>query len=369
MAEARKRLLIPYQPPAFYVPSAHPNAVIPQVRVALANLPTPIFPWTLPELPEDVAVDIKRDDYTGGVELTGNKVRKLEFLLGDAIAQSADIVVSAGGTQSNHARATAAACARLYGLPCVLYLRKDSEGRNGNLLIDRMVGATVHEVTAAQVKEWKEETVHWVERRAEVLAEATKSKVVGIPIGGSNALGCWGYLHAIGELSAQLDNNIESTYSDIVACTGSGATAGGLGVGLHLYRQSKNIDTSSLGLRSYGVSDSPDYFLDYIDGIIAPIFTGPKARDLLTITDAKGLGYAKSTTEELQFISRVARETGVIFDFCYTGKTVFGMWKDLTSGAWRPQPGKKALFIHTGGGPSLFDRADLFNDVLPPLEA
>jgi D-cysteine desulfhydrase len=367
MAEARKRLLLPYQPPAFYVPSEHPNAVIPNVRVALANLPTPIFPWTLPELPEDIALDIKRDDYTGGVELTGNKVRKLEFLLGDAVAQSADMIVSAGGTQSNHARATAAACARLAALPCVLYLRKDSEGRNGNLLIDRMVGATVHEVSADQVREWKLETTHWVERRAELLAEATQSRVVGIPIGGSNALGCWGYLNAVGELATQLGNDIESTYSDIVACTGSGATAGGLGVGLHLYRKSKGLDASLLRLRSYGVSDSPDFFLDYIDGIIKPIFTGPKARDLLSITDAQGLGYAKSTTEELQFISRVARETGVIFDFCYTGKTVFALWKDLKSGVWRPSSGKKALFVHTGGGPSLFDRADLFHDVLPPL--
>lgn len=369
MSEKRKQLLVAYQPPSFYVPSDHPGALVPSVRVSLANLPTPIFPWSLPEMPEDVSIDIKRDDYTGGIELTGNKVRKLEFLLADAVAQGADAVVSAGGTQSNHARATASSCARLFNLPCHLYLRKDSDGRNGNLLIDRMVGATVHEVSAAQVCEWKKETIHWVERRAALLAEATNSRVVGIPIGGSNSLGCWGYLNAAGELAEQLNHNIEGTYSDVIVCTGSGATAGGLGVGLHLYKKSKALGSSCLRLRSYGVSDSPDFFYDYIDNIIKNIFSGPSARDLFALSDSQGLGYAKSTTEELQFISRVARETGVILDFCYTGKTVFGMWKDLISGTWRPSDGKRALFVHTGGGPSLFDRADLFDHILPPTDA
>lgn len=358
--DKRRELLRAYTVPKFYDVDQHSGSVVPKATLQLANLPTPIQRWSLPELPEDVAIDVKRDDYTGGIEMTGNKVRKLEFILGDAVDRGVDTIFSAGGTQSNHARATAACCARLQ-IPCHLYLRKDSEGHNGNFLLDQLLGATIHEITREQQNAWLAETEDWVERRAEEYGAANQVVSIGVPIGGSNALGAWGYVNCVNELANQLEWNIEATYSDIVACTGSGGTLAGLGVGTELYRGYRKIEKSALRLRSYGVSDSPQYFYDYINGLTTKIYKGASSREIIDLHDAKGLGYAKSTTEELQFISRVARETGLILDFCYTGKTVFGLWKDVVNGGLRPS--KRILYIHTGGGPSIFDRADLFQTV------
>lgn len=368
LKEKRKTLLVPYVLPPFYNREAHEGKLMPTHRLNIANLPTPIQPFPLPELPEDVAVDVKRDDFSGGIEMTGNKIRKLEFIMADAVHRGVDVIFSAGGTQSNHARATAAACAKLFHLPCHLFLRKDNPGgKNGNFFLDRMLGAHIHEITAEEQAAFVKETPDWVEHKAEEYGALNDCLAIGVPIGGSNTYGAWGYINAVHELSRQLDNDIEWTYSDLVACTGSGGTLAGLGVGVELYSTWKHLSGSERPkVHTFSVCDSPDYFHDYITKLTRQVFKGPDSRDLMTIHDAKGLGYAKSTTEELQFISRVARETGLILDFCYTGKTVLGLWNKLKTK--EIQPSKKLLYIHTGGGPSLFDRLDLFDALLPATE-
>ena len=354
-------LLEPYTPPSFFTEIINSGdvQVIPKYRLHLAHLPTPIQPFSLPELPEDVPMFIKRDDWTGGVELGGNKIRKLEFLLADAVSQGADHVVTAGGTQSNHCRATVAACRRLYPpIDCTLLLRTDSVGRNGNWLLDAMLGASMEEVPSAVWTSTGGDRLV-VERCAELAKAKRCKKPYPIPVGGSVPLGAWGYVEFVREIAQQVDF---SRVSDAVCSSGSGGTLAGLGLGLRLLAEEHSQQPRSrIQARSYCVCDTCDWFYDKVDELLRSMLTPRclsryQARDIVHVVDAKGVGYAKTTPEELQFICRVARETGVVFDSCYTGKALFGMWNELRKGEFKPSRG--VLFVHTGGGASIFDHSE-----------
>ena len=350
----RKSLLHDYSVPSF---AKVCDGIVPSKRLMLARLPTPIEPLPLPEMPQDVALDVKRDDQTGGIELMGNKVRKLEFLLSEALQNDSDVVFTAGGTQSNHARATVAACAKL-SMPVQVFLRKDESDYNGNFFLNRLLGATVHEFSQEEWKSLPASSPDWLEDRANVL-RSQGTRVTVIPVGGSNAIGTWGYIEQVNELAQQFALN--GSYQSVVACSGSGGTLSGLGLGVHLYSLA-NVTCKVPKVVSYSVCDTPDWFYEKVNKVTKQIFsTCPDARALVSVRDARGEGYAKSTTEELQFIARVARETGVVFDTCYTGKTVFGMWKEMKQGSYS---GQKVLFVHTGGGPSLFDKVDRFHSAI-----
>ena len=347
--------LEPYELPAFYTEQG-PEFVKPLLRLRLAHLPTPIQALLLPELPEDFPLFVKRDDYTGGIESTGNKIRKLEFLLADAMEKKVDAVFTAGGTQSNHARATVAACARL-GFPAHVYLRKDSDGTNGNFFLDHLLGAHVTEMPRSEF------CATSIEAIAKDWETTTGKTAYPIPIGGSSSLGSWGYIEWVNELGkqtlpARAGGSISTEYSHIVACSGSGGTLTGLGIGMHLYSTAAGTSAHDrTRVVSYGVCDTPSYFTGMVDELGSRILADcPPATSLVDMRDAKGEGYAKSTTQELQFISRVARESGLVTDFCYTGKTVFAMWRDIVGKALVPTGGRKLLYVHTGGGPSVFDK-------------
>eukprot|EP00962_Isochrysis_galbana_P043196 scaffold16378_cov112-Isochrysis_galbana.AAC.5 len=192
---------VPFRPPSWAQSLRAPSE-----RIVLGHMPTPLMPWACPELQElGVRWVIKRDDMTG-LELSGNKVRKLEFLMRDALAAGCDCVITIGGIQSNHCRATAAA-ARLVGLEPHLILRcpagevDGDPGLVGNLLLDRMLGATLHLVTIGE----------YATRGQAVLTAALAGRLAAqgrrpyvIPVGGSNALGTWGYLDAVEELRRQV---------------------------------------------------------------------------------------------------------------------------------------------------------------------
>ncbi len=348
----------PYELPIWF-PDQGPDFVKPLSRLRLANVPTPIQQLLLPELPEDFPLFVKRDDFTGGIETTGNKIRKLEFLLADAIARNVDAVFTAGGTQSNHARATVAACARL-GFPVHVFLRKDSEGRNGNFFLDNLFGANVTEMPRS---EYSATTIEEIARKWEL---STGKTAYPIPVGGSSSLGSWGYIDCVSELGKQCTNpgGINGAYSHVVACSGSGGTLTGLGIGMHVY-SAKSTAQDRTRVVSYGVCDTPSYFTDMMDSLGSRILANcPRGETLVDMRDAKGEGYAKSTTAELQFISRVARESGLVTDFCYTGKTLFALWRDIKAKAIVPTGGRKLLYVHTGGGPSVFDKAPDFMTLL-----
>ncbi|KAK9118013.1 hypothetical protein Scep_016106 [Stephania cephalantha] len=342
----------PYTAPSW----ARHLSPIPSHVFSLAHLPTPIHKWNLPNLPKEVELWIKRDDTTG-MQLSGNKVRKLEFLMADAVAQGADCVITIGGIQSNHCRATAVA-SKYLNLDCYLILRTSKAlvdkdpGLTGNLLVERLVGAHVDLVS-------KEE---YAKVGSVMLTDSLKEKLISegrrpyvIPVGGSNSLGTWGYIEAIQEIERQqLDISSDSTgkpgFDDIVVACGSGGTIAGLSLGSWLSELKAKV-------HAFSVCDNPDYFYNFTQGLIDGMQAGVKARDIADILDAKGLGYALTTAEELEFVKEVAAATGVILDPVYSGKAAFGMLKDMNDnpGKWE---GRKVLFIHTGGLLGLYDKAD-----------
>ncbi|OQS02352.1 D-cysteine desulfhydrase [Thraustotheca clavata] len=362
----------PYAPPAWAKELSSP----PSERVVLGNFPTPIFPFNPPGLPKDVTMYIKRDDYSG-VEISGNKARKLEFLLAEAIAQGADCVVTCGGIQSNHCRATAVS-ARMLGLDSVLILRADDPtqdpGLVGNLMIDRLVGAELLMVSRRDYAKhgggdyfiealYMEYLIINMDQLGNL---AQGRKPYGIPVGGSNGTGTWGYIEIIEELEHQV-KDLEISVTDVAFACGSGGSAAGIGAGAYLY--AKHNAKSSLQftrptqvpVHAYIVCDSPKYFYDYIDERILP-HMGLKdksisSHEFLQMTNAMGVGYAKSTKEELDYISQVARDTGVLLDPVYSGKALYMLIKDLNENPSKFQ-GKSILFVHTGGMFGLYDKVN-----------
>lgn len=343
----------PYAPPAFVDATDFIDGV-PTSFIPLARRVTPLERWLLPGLPEDTDLWIKRDDTTGDVLLSGNKVRKLEFLLAEAIQQGADTCITAGGTQSNHARATVAACRRI-GIQPHLVLRDDSENQSepcsGNLFLDRTMGAEVSifpRLGYSSIERLQE---------ARVALEANGRRPYIVPVGGSNPLGCWGYIEAFAELQTQWCRQMPTRpRTALVGAVGSGATVLGMAVSNQQYQ--KCTSDHSIDVYGYTVCDSPDYFHDFFDLTMSNLLSANarrKSRDVVELRDAAGLGYGKVTSDELQFLSRVARETGVLLDPSYTNKVAMRMVADINAGAFADH--RAMIFVHTGGAAGTFAQA------------
>lgn len=361
---------------AYTAPSWMPSSdeiLTPTHKFKLAHTPTPIQRVSLPGLPESHSqILVKRDDMTGGIELSGNKVRKLEFLLADAKQKGCDCVLTAGGTQSNHCRATVAA-ARTVGLPTTLLIRDDFAGDGGNFFLDTILGADIRFLERSYYL-GKGGWPYFFESTLKELRDVKKQNPYFIPVGGTCPLGNWGYIECAREVfDLQLSSIIEAESSklltNIVTATGSGSTLTGLGLGAYYFHHHQNKNgRKMIQVTGYGVCDTPEYFYEVAntltDGMFAthsPSSTSENTKhhpgdshQWLDCRDARGLGYSKASTEELQFLNRVARETGIVFDRSYTNKAVFQMTKDLASGSLKPEG--QLMFIHTGGGPSAFDR-------------
>jgi len=319
-------------------------------RVALANTPTPLRPVTRLSDSLGVEVLVKQDDMTG-VELSGNKVRKLEFLLADAVAQGADTIITCGGEQSNHCRATAGAAARL-GLSSRLVLRTRDPNRppvtQGNILLDRLFGADV---------QWIDHS-DWTDRHSVLARYAEEVDRAGgqpyvIPEGGSNALGSWGYVRAAEELANDLAG-LPKKKTTLVCATGSGGTQAGLLLGAKMH----DLDLTIVGIN---VCDSRAYFVEQIGAIgreFKSKYGGPSIEDneINIIEGYMGLGYAKSRHEELSLIAGLARGEGLLLDPVYTGKAFFAMIQELGKDSARF--GERIVFLHTGGIFGLFPVAD-----------
>jgi D-cysteine desulfhydrase len=330
-------------------------------RVDLARLPTPVT--ALERLGQKLGVElfVKRDDLTGAA-LSGNKVRKLEFVMADALAKDADWVLTCGGAQSNHARATAVAAAML-GLRCRLLLRTPDPAHppapEGNLLLDRMAAAQIVWITPEQYRLRNE----IFEREAATL-KSQGAKPYIIPEGASDALGAWGYIRAAEELAAdlgRLPGGVQKS-TTILHATGSGGTAAGLILGARL-----------LGLRAriatVNVCDDRQYFLRVIGEICEQAIADyrlsvdfDRQRDIDIIDGYVGRGYALSRPEELALLCEVARTEGIFLDPVYTGKAFFGMVRELkrSAGCF----GERIIFIHTGGIFGLFPKVSEFEPLL-----
>ena len=314
-------------------------------RIPLANLPTRIEP--LRRLTAELGgpeLWIKRDDQTG-TELSGNKVRKLEYAVREALDTGCDTLITCGGIQSNHARATAAAAARL-GLGCVLVLNVAAQPpRQGNYLLDEMLGAEVRfiapEPTADAMNASRQAAMDQVCR--ELAAKGRKGYI--LPVGASNGIGTFGYAHAMAEIAAQ-EQELGFGFDAIVSAVGSGGTYAGMVLGRRL---------EGLQGQVYGVpiADDAAYFapviLDILKESVAilgqPLAFGPG--DLAFLDGYAGRGYSLSRPEELDSIRLVARTEGIVLDPVYSGKAMHGLITEIRKGTFRA--GQRVLFLHTGG--------------------
>jgi D-cysteine desulfhydrase len=320
--------------------------------VRLANLPTPVERVRpLPEFPDLPNVYVKRDDLTG-VALSGNKVRKLEFCMAEAAGQGARAVITCGGVQSNHARATAVAAARL-GLRPLLVLRgAEPPGSDGNIFLDRLAGAEIRFITQ---EEWKN-----VERiMASIACEraAAGEKTYVIPEGASYPPGVFGYIKAAQEIAAA-EKALGIEFDSIVTAVGSGGTSAGLAFGKRIF----GLRASMLGIN---VLDTPAYFADRIaaisEGFVekyekryrgAAWFKPIGAGEVEIAGGYEGPAYAVPTDEGLELIRAFARRLGLFLDPAYTCKGMLGIIGEAARGRWRKSD--NVLFIHTGGIFSLF---------------
>ena len=312
-------------------------------------------------LSEELGVEVffKRDDLTGS-ELSGNKIRKLEFLLADAREQGADTVITCGGAQSNHCRATALAAARC-GLKATLLLRTENPAKppslEGNILLDRMAGAEIVWITPEQYKRRQE---HFEAESARLRKSGRRPYI--IPEGGSNHIGAWGYVTAIREIGADLAaaGIADPGGVTILSAVGSGGTIAGLLLGNKIL---------GLGCNVVGVNvcDDEAYFLREIAAICREFSSHYKVDVALTTEDITiidgyvGRGYALSRREELEAIYELSKLEGVVLDPVYTGKAYYGMRSELKKN--RRVFGERIVFVHTGGLFGLFPLADQLSEI------
>ena len=313
-------------------------------RVRLAHLPTPLEP--LPRLGEKLGIDlwIKRDDATG-LAGGGNKTRKLEFLLGDAFEQGADVLVTQGAVQSNHVRQTAAAAAA-HGLGCAIILEARTGSTapdyvgNGNVLLDRLFGATLRTVPAG------------TDMNAELEAEAERLRTEGrrpyiIPGGGSNPIGALGYVDCAREIVTQADD-LDLAIDRIVTATGSAGTHGGLVAGLAVM----GADVPVLGFGVRAPKARQEAMVLNLARETAALLGRPDAvTDDMVVADCDyvGEGYGVVDQGVIDALVLAARTDAIVLDPVYSAKAMKGLI--ARAAEFR---GETVVFLHTGGAQGLF---------------
>jgi D-cysteine desulfhydrase len=315
--------------------------------LAFTQRPTPLVRL---KAPANYQLWMKRDDMTG-VELSGNKIRKLDFLLQQAISEGADGIITCGGLQSNHCR-TAAYLAQKVGLKAILFLRGEPEvPATGNYLLDRLSAAEIIHVSAEEYKQIE----HLMQLK---VREQNKRgfKYYIIPEGGSNEIGAWGYCQCFCEICDQMAET-GITVDAIAVATGSGGTHAGLLLG-------KIMMESSIEIISFNVCDNADYFKKKITVILKKFAEKynksiPCREEDIHIYDGfVGGGYGKISENEVSFIRQFAREEGILLDPVYTAKAFFGLTKQMQSNQFQF---RNVIFIHTGGIFGLFPYAAYFS--------
>lgn len=322
-------------------------------RIKLANLPTKIEKLDrLSKLMGGPNIYIKRDDYTG-TEISGNKIRKLEFSIKEALDMGCDYLITCGGIQSNHARATVAAAVKL-GMKTGLVLRGEEDTEvDGNLFINKLLGADIRFVTAGDYSNRRMEVMEGLKKEMELKGY----KPYIIPEGASNGIGSFGYFNAMEEILAQ-EKEMGIHFDAIFAAVGSGGTHAGLLLG------SKVLDSTSQ-IYSINVCNDENHFKNEIQEILREsnkyldVDIQFDKSEINIIDGYVGRGYALSTPVELNFITEFAKLEGIILDPVYTGKGMYGLTEEIKKGRFKDF--KNILFIHTGGLFGLFPQKDLFD--------
>ena len=323
-------------------------------KVQLGHWPTPLE--HLPRLTKELSgpqLWVKRDDCSG-LATGGNKTRKLEFLLADAINQGADTIVTYGAVQSNHARQTAAACAKL-GLECHLLLSQRVEwdhvsyNNNGNVLFNKLFGAHIHMLAMDEFEQ----------RQTEILADlaAQNKQFYQIPPGGSNALGALGYVMCLAELGWQT-KEMGISLDQIIHASASSATQAGLIFGAGAMKSKVDI----LGINVF--HPDPATLTARIEKLLAQMsvqFPASKAGfDLpIYINHAYfGQAYGEPTDAGLDAIKMVAELEGLLFDPVYSGKALAALIDQINLGNFSQHD--NVVLLHTGGAASLSAYVDAF---------
>ena len=327
-------------------------------KLSLANLPTQIQHLSRWSAESGKNIYVKRDDQTGS-EWSGNKIRKLEFAVAEALQKGCNLLITCGGIQSNHCRATVAVATRL-GLRSAVLLRISEEPPlDGNYFLDRLMGADVRFCTRDEYRDHRGEIMQ--EMADAYAAQGFKPYI--IPEGASFGVGTLGYYFAMKEIVAQ-EREMGITFDTVVVATGSGGTLAGL--------QLSNL-VNDYGKRVIGVCvcDDAAYFqeiaarisTDALPYLVAQgelsqdradrVAASLKPMDFEFFEEYVGIGYALSRPEELEHIARLARMEATVFDPVYTGKATYGMVNELKPGG-RLRSSENILFIHTGGLFGLF---------------
>lgn len=323
-------------------------------RLRCGHWPTPLEP--MPRLSKHLGgpeLWVKRDDCTG-LSTGGNKTRKLEFLVADAIDKQADVIITQGATQSNHARQTAALCAKV-GIECHILL-EDRTGfedfdykLNGNVLLDRLHGATVSQRPGGADMQAEMESL------AATLSTQGRRPYV-IPGGGSNPIGALGYVNAALELTTQLNEmNLDATH--LVLATGSSGTHAGLIAGLSILNSPLKV--IGFGVRApkqkqeqmvYDLACKTAALLGH-EGVV-------DREAVFADCDYVGPGYGLPTEAMVEAVTLLAQTEGLLFDPVYTGKGLSGMIDWIRKGNFTAAD--KIIFLHTGGSAALFGYPETF---------
>ncbi|MGI9237976.1 MAG: D-cysteine desulfhydrase [Woeseiaceae bacterium] len=321
-------------------------------RISLAHLPTPLE--LLPRLSEHLGgptIYVKRDDCTG-LATGGNKTRKLEFSMGEALREGADTIITVGAVQSNHVRQTAAAACKL-GLKCEVLLEhrvaqpSDLYRTSGNVLLDRIFGANLREY---------DKGTDFDTAMAEVAIEVRSAGGMPyiIPGGASNAVGALGYVGCGLELLQQFaEQNLE--ISHVVTATGSAGTHAGLAVGL----RGGGSDLPILGIGVNAAQDVQEERVYNLAVETADLVGAPgvvSRDDIIADCNFIGPGYGEPTESMNEAVLMLARLEGLLFDPVYSGKALAGMIDHIREG--RFDNSDTIVFLHTGGAAGLFAYAD-----------
>ena len=301
----------------------------------------------LAEAGRHVRIFVKRDDLIP-IGDGGNKLRKLEFILGAAIAQGADTIVTFGGRQSNHARLTAAAAAKA-GLACELILsrvvaREDADYvHNGNILLDAIFGATVHDLPA------EVDAQAFAAKRMRQLAAAGRPYLA--PTGGSSPVGCLGYVGCASEIAIQSAHH-EVKFAQIVVPNGSGGTQAGLVAGFAAMGVDPKI-VKAYGVYAPAATATADT-LAKAEATAALLDPALKIDPAAVVVDGahRGEGYGIPTSGMRDALHLLARREGLLLDPVYSGKAFAGLLHDIRAGAY--PDGSSVLFLMTGGTPGLY---------------
>lgn len=327
-------------------------------RIRITHAPTPLEPMPrLTELLSGPNLWVKRDDCTG-LASGGNKTRKLEYLMAEALAQKADVVLTQGATQSNHARQTAAIAAKL-GMDCEILLEDRTQisaadyRESGNVLLDRLLGASPHHFPGGTDMEAA------LAARAEEL-RAQGRRPYAIPGGGSNPVGALGYVTCALELVEQA-NSLGLDIDCLVHATGSAGTQAGLVAGLEGCRSL--IPVLGIGVRApRAPQEEKVYALAQRTAELLGV-PGAVARERVVANcDYVGAGYGLPTDGMLEALKIAARTEGLLLDPVYSGKGMAGLIDLIRKGHFRK--GQNVVFVHTGGAVGLFGYEHYFTPAL-----